>query len=82
MLLVLVLLVLYIGSYLALSRWAFAHPETTFATNFWFFEPRDSDLWRVSNYGCVYIYFPLIAIDNWLGTGKVPAAEPLWGLSK
>jgi hypothetical protein len=73
---------LYIGSYLVLSRAGFAYADTVGAKGFWFFEPRDSDLWRVSNYGSVSTYYPLIAIDCWLGTGRPPAAEPLLGLSK
>jgi hypothetical protein len=75
-------MLLYIGSYLVLSRQGFTQADAWNATGFWFFQPRDSDLWRVSNYGCVGIYYPLIVIDNWLGAGRWPAKEPLWGLSK
>jgi len=49
---------------------------------FYFFKPHDSDLWRISNYGCVCFYFPLTRIDYGLGTGRWPGAEPMWGLSK
>jgi hypothetical protein len=75
-------LLLYVGSYFALSRQGFAHAREWNARGFWFFEPRDSDPWRASNYGCVGIYYPLILVDNWMGTGMWPAKEPLFGLSK
>lgn len=76
------ILLLYVGSYLVLSRHGFAQTDKLGAKGFWFFEPRDSGLWRLSNYGCVCIYFPLIVVDNCLGTGRWPAKEPLMGLSK
>jgi hypothetical protein len=77
-----VLFCLYVGSYLVLSREGFAYADRVRAKGFWFFEPRGTVVWRLSNYGCVYTYYPLIAIDCWLGTGRGPAAEPLMGLSK
>ena len=76
-------LLLYVGSYLVLSRQGFAQSDRWgVRDSFWFFEPRDSGLWRLSNYGCVCFYLPLIAADNCLGTGRWPAGEPLLGLSK
>src|SRR5437763_1083039 len=80
--LVVALMLLYVGSYLALSRQGFAQADQWNAKGFYFFSPRDSALWRVSNYGCAGIYHPLIAVDNNLGTGRWPAKEPLMGLSK
>jgi hypothetical protein len=79
---VIALLVLYVGSYLALSRLGFAQARAWGGKGFYFFTPRDSALWRVFNYGCVGLYYPLIVADNELGTGMWPAKEPLWGLTK
>jgi hypothetical protein len=79
---VVALMLLYVGSYLALSRQGFAQADQWYAKGFCFFTPRDSGLWRVSNYGCIAIYYPLIVVDNYLGTGRWPAKDPLMGLSK
>jgi hypothetical protein len=74
-------LLIYIGSYYGLSRRGFAMSDRT-GFGFHFFEPRDTATWRLANYGCVCLYLPLIKIDRMLGTGRIPASEPLWGLSK
>lgn len=79
---VLLLAVVYVGSYLALSRRGFEESRRTNMRGFYFSRPRDSALWRWSNYGCVVFYYPLILADYHCGTGMVPAKEPLWGLSK
>ncbi|MCI0739393.1 MAG: hypothetical protein L0Y72_10140 [Gemmataceae bacterium] len=42
----------------------------------------DADAWRLKNYGCVFLFRPINAVDRWLGFGRHPASEPLWGLSK
>ena len=42
----------------------------------------DSERWRICNYGCMYLYMPLNAVDRWLGFGRGPASEPLVGLSR
>ncbi len=81
-LLVLAILLVYVGSYYVLSRRGFAIADRTGFKGLVFFEPRDSTVWRLTNYGCVLLYFPLIQIDVMLGTGRYPGREPLWGLSK
>jgi hypothetical protein len=77
----LVLLAAYIGSYLVLSRRGFAQADEWNAIGFYFFTPRETTTWRVCNYGCAKLYYPLIVIDNWLGIGRPVASEPLWHLS-
>lgn len=79
---VLLLLLVYAGSYLALSRRGFASADRFGLRGLYFFEPRDSNAWRLANYGCVCAYYPLIKVDEWLGTGRPIGREPLWGLSK
>ena len=76
------LLLLYVGSYLALSRRGYAEADQYHMKGFYYFFPEDSDAWRLKNYACVYLFWPLNVVDRWLGFGRYPAAEPLWGLSK
>jgi hypothetical protein len=71
----------YVGSYLILSRWGYAEADRYNMKGFYYFFPEDTDAWRWKNYGCVYLYKPLNAVDRWLGFGRYPGAEPLWGLS-
>jgi hypothetical protein len=71
-----------VASYVALSRHGFAVSKAFgIEGGFYFFAPEDTDAWRRMNYGCVYFYYPLIVIDNWIGTGKPIACEPMWRLS-
>jgi hypothetical protein len=77
-----VVLLLYVGSYLALSRPAFAEARRYNGVGFYFFPPQSTWRWRYSNFGCVFFYYPLIVLDTSLGTGMPPAKEPLWGLSR
>jgi hypothetical protein len=76
------LLVLYVGSYVALSRRGYAEADQYNELGFYYFSLEDSWAWRLKNYGCVYLFWPLNAVDRWLGLGRGPASEPLWGLSK
>jgi hypothetical protein len=76
------LLLLYVGSYVALSRRGYAEADQYSMKGFYYFFPEDSETWRWKNYGCVYLFWPLNAVDRWLGFGRPPACEPFWGLSK
>jgi hypothetical protein len=75
-------LLLYVGSYVALSRRGYAEADQYKMKGFYYFFPEQSDAWRRKNYGCVYLYWPCNLVDRWLGFGRHPASEPLWGLSK
>lgn len=72
----------YVFSYLVLSRGGFVLSDRLGVGGFYFFEPRDSNVWRITNYSCVVFYYPLIALDNLIGTGRRPASEPMWGLTR
>lgn len=76
------LLLLYVGSYLTVSRRGYAEADRWNCRGFYYFTPEDSEVWRYLNYGCMYLYAPLHNVDRWLGYGRCPACEPLWGLSK
>ena len=77
----LLLFVVYVSSYYALSRRAFAQADAYGMNGFYFLTPRDSVIWLVGNYTLVCIYYPAIKIDNLMGTGRAVAAVPMMGLS-
>jgi hypothetical protein len=72
----------YVGSYVVLSRRGFAEADRYGIKGFYYFLPEDSDAWRLKNYSCVLLFWPLNAVDRGLGFGRQPAAEPLWGLNQ
>jgi hypothetical protein len=76
------LLVAYVTSYIVLSRRGFAMSKALGCEGFYFFPPEDTDSWRRTNYGLAKFYYPLIVIDNWIGTGMPVGHEPLWKLSR
>ncbi len=76
------LLLLYVGSYSVLSRRGYAEADQYNMKGFYYFFPEDSDAWRLKNYGCVVLFWPINLVDRCLGFGRDPASEPLWGLSK
>jgi hypothetical protein len=76
------LFLLYVGSYAALSQRGYAGADQYNMKGFYYFSPEDSDAWRRKNYGCVTLFRPINAVDRWLGFGRHPGCEPLWGLSK
>jgi hypothetical protein len=75
-------LVLYVASYLWLSRRGYEQADEWNCKGFYYFAPEPTDAWQRKNYGCAAVYGPLNAIDRALGTGRSPACEPLWGLSR
>ncbi len=75
-------LLLYLGSYIILSRRGYAEADQYKLKGFYYFTPVNSDSCRFWNTACVFIYTPLNEVDCKLGIGKPPAYEPLWGLSR
>jgi hypothetical protein len=75
------LLVLYVGMYMGLSRRGYAEACQYHMVGFYYFTPEDSDSWRFRNYLCVFLFYPLNVVDERLGYGIGPAKEPLWGIS-
>ena len=74
------LLVLYVASYLVLSRQGYADADEYNIMGFYYFPPEDTDSWRRCNFACVYLFYPLNAVDRWTGFGRQPASEPMWRL--
>ena len=79
---VVILLLAYVASYAVLSRRGMAQSKAVGCEGLYFFPPEDTDSWRAWNYGCVIFYYPLIAIETWLGTLDGVGCEPLWKLSR
>jgi hypothetical protein len=76
------LLLVYVGAYLRLSRRGYDQADEWNCKGFYYFTPEDTNAWRLKNYGCAFAFRPLNAIDRVLGTGKPPAAEPLYGVGQ
>jgi len=72
----------YFTSYFIISRRGYFEADRYSFKGFYYFTPEDSDSWRWKNYGCVVVFYPLNLVDQWIGTGRTPAKEPLFGLSK
>jgi hypothetical protein len=76
------ILAVYGASYLWLSRRGYDEADRWNGCGFYYFTPENSDVWRVKHFGCAEVFAPLNGIDRALGTGRAPAKEPLWGLSR
>jgi hypothetical protein len=78
------LLILYAGSYIYLSRRGFAEYDALGCKPpmLYFSPPQPGRDWERWNFGCVWFYRPLITLDCWLGTGREPGCAPLWSLQK
>lgn len=77
-----VLVTVYVAAYLALSRRGYAEADRYGFVGFYYFTPENSGWWRVKHFGCTDLFAPLNSLDRELGTGRYPAKEPLWGLSR
>ena len=71
----------YVGSYGILSRLGFTEADRYGIRGFYFFLPDGTARTSLLNQGGVVIYYPLITVDGWLGTGRPPASEPMVDLS-
>jgi len=76
-----VLFLLYVSSYLVLSRRAFAAADQYGFEGFYFLTPQNTATWLSANGTLNCIYYPLIKFDNMVGTGRPIANEPMWGLN-
>lgn len=76
----LVLGMIYVSSYLVLSRRGFLQADQWNSKGFYFITPTSHAAWQV-NWCLVIIYYPVIVIDNMLGTGRPVGSEPIYHLS-
>ena len=72
-----VLLSLYVGSYVVISRRGLAEAERYGVKGFYYVTPRQTDGWQFAHSVCKFFYSPLNAADVWLGTGRPAAAAPM-----
>ncbi|NQT93174.1 MAG: hypothetical protein HQ559_10470 [Lentisphaerae bacterium] len=76
---ILALLLVYVGSYVILSRRGFREADKGGYSGFYLLTLENSTAWELKNYGLVLLYYPLILIDVMLGTGRMPAmTEPMY----
>lgn len=75
------LIFVYVSSYVVASRRAFAKADEWQLKGVWFALPDDGQNWRVTHYALTALYFPLIAIDSAIGTGRPTTNEPTWSLA-
>jgi hypothetical protein len=70
---------IYVGSYLVLSRQGFRQADAARFDGFYFCAPHRPAADSINN-GLDTLYWPLIRVDVSLGTGREAAKAPLRGL--
>lgn len=73
--------VMYVGSYMTLSRRGMAEARAYKGSGFCYFSPEDTDTWRAFNGTCVELFEPLNYFDVRLGTGMPAYSCVLFKLS-
>jgi hypothetical protein len=68
----LILLVVYCGVYLWLSRSGYSAARKFSVYGFYYVPPSDTTGWRSLNNTCIMVFSPLNAVDPSLGTGMDP----------
>jgi hypothetical protein len=68
------LFALYVGAYYHLSRRGYEFESMS--DRFYYFPPKDTAAWRAKHTGCVYLFAPANAVDQWLFAGRPPGAVP------
>jgi hypothetical protein len=71
------LLALYVGLYVTLSRRGYAEADRYSMHGFYHFTPEDSDSGRSRNYACVYLFWPLAWGGEVSGFRAAVVAQPL-----
>jgi hypothetical protein len=72
----------YVGSYYVLSRRGFRESDRYGYKGFHFVPPVYGGGSERANERYFRFYWPLIRLDEFLGTGRPPGADPMWGLSE
>lgn len=72
----------YLGVYGLMSRHAYAEADRQGMKGFYYQAPEDTDSWRMRNQTCELLFAPVNTLDQWLGLGRAPADEPMFGLSR
>lgn len=67
---------LYVGAYLSLSRAGFAEADRFGIKGFYYVPYSDTDQWERRNRWCTIVFNPLNILDRWTGAGRYPAGPP------
>ena len=70
----------YISSYIVMSRLGFRRSDSINGVGFYFIDPCNERAAMLNKFFRV-IYYPLVFLDNLLGTGRPLAKDPIWELS-
>ena len=74
------LVAMYIGSYLLLSRLSYKRADALDLEGYYFVAPT-SQRAETLNRCITYFFYPLVFVDCRLGSGRCPASVPMSGLS-
>lgn len=69
------LVALYLGTYLTLSRMGVERAVQVDSDVYYFFEPVNAEA-EQAHLACCYFYLPLTTIEQWLGCRYAPVACP------
>ncbi len=72
---------LYVGTYVVLSRNGYREADKYNVRGFFFVIP-SSPVMKFANDSCKIIFYPLIKLEQMLGTGRTPAWDPIEKLSE
>lgn len=73
------LMIAYLGTYFVMSRRGYQQSRAVGLKGLFFVLPRDERALQL-NRACHLLFYPLVRIEVWLGTGEGPGGEPMWGL--
>lgn len=75
-----IVLCFYVSSYIVMSRLGFRRSDSINGVGFYFIDPCNERAAMLNKFFRV-IYYPLVFLDNLLGTGRPLATDPIWELS-
>ena len=70
-------LAVYVGAYVTLSRVGYAAADNSGTEGFYYCTAEGSPVRRYAHLGCRVVFWPLNAVDRYLGFGRAPASLPL-----
>lgn len=74
-----VLLIVYLATYFVMSRRGYRESSEFGMKGFYFVLPHDERALQL-NRVCLFLFYPLVKTEMWLGTGLPPSSEPMQGL--
>lgn len=71
--------IVYLATYFVMSRRGYRESREFGLKGFYFVLPHHERALQL-NRVCLFLFYPLVKTEMWLGTGMAPASEPLQGL--